>query len=114
MRIEPPPSVPSASGPIPAATATAAPPDEPPQVWAWLRGFSVRPNSGPSVKGLWPALFSPRRKAGEAVRFAIDGRNLRAFGQEAARDRRADAMGGAGDGDRLAEKAPRVHAPFSQ
>ena len=54
MRIEPPPSVPSASGPIPAATATAAPPDEPPQVCASLHGLSVRPKNGPSVKGLWP------------------------------------------------------------
>ena len=53
-RIEPPPSVPSASGPWPLATAAAAPPDEPPGVRARFHGFRVTPNSGLSVKGLWP------------------------------------------------------------
>jgi hypothetical protein len=32
MRIEPPSSVPTASGPMPVAAATAAPPLEPPEV----------------------------------------------------------------------------------
>jgi len=38
MRIEPPPSVPTASGPSPAATAAEAPPDEPPGVFSTLLG----------------------------------------------------------------------------
>ena len=38
-------SVPCAMAPNPAATALAAPPDEPPGVSAALRGLSVRPCS---------------------------------------------------------------------
>ena len=53
-RIEPPPSVPSASGPWPVATAAAAPPDEPPAVRARSHGLRVAPKSGLSVSGLWP------------------------------------------------------------
>jgi hypothetical protein len=49
MRIEPPPSPPSASGPAPAATATAAPPDDPPGVRDTSHGLCVRPLSGDSV-----------------------------------------------------------------
>ena len=52
--IEPPPSVPRASGACPLATAAAAPPEEPPGVRARFHGFRVTPNSGLSVKGLWP------------------------------------------------------------
>ena len=54
IRIEPPPSVPRASGACPLATAAAAPPEEPPGVRARFHGFRVTPNSGLSVKGLWP------------------------------------------------------------
>ena len=54
MRIEPPPSVPTASGAIPEATAAPAPPEEPPQVRSVFQGLTVRPNSGASVSGLWP------------------------------------------------------------
>src|SRR5210317_2541628 len=43
MRIEPPPSPPSEKTPSPAATATAAPPDEPPQVRPISQGFEVKP-----------------------------------------------------------------------
>src|SRR5687768_3312202 len=46
MRIEPPPSVPTASGPIPEATAAAAPPEEPPGVFALFQGLRVMPVSG--------------------------------------------------------------------
>ena len=42
-RIEPPPSVPSASGPSPAATAATAPPEEPPGVSARSHGLRVTP-----------------------------------------------------------------------
>ncbi len=43
MRIEPPPSVPSANGTMSAATAAAEPPLEPPGVRSRLRGLRVRP-----------------------------------------------------------------------
>src|SRR2546422_519435 len=52
MRIEPPPSVPSASGPQPLATPTAAPPLEPPGVSAGFHGLRVTPKSGFSVTAL--------------------------------------------------------------
>ena len=52
--MEPPPSVPSASGPCPVATAAAAPPDEPPAVRERSHGLRVTPKSGLSVSGLWP------------------------------------------------------------
>src|SRR5579862_1513704 len=54
IRVEPPPSVATASGPIPLATATAAPPLEPPLVRAALQALRVRPNSGESVRHLLP------------------------------------------------------------
>ena len=54
IRIEPPPSVPMAMGPRPAATAALAPPDEPPGVRPWFHGFFVTPNSG-----LWVAPIQP-------------------------------------------------------
>ena len=41
-------------GPMPAATATAAPPLEPPEVRSALQALRVRPNSGASVSALWP------------------------------------------------------------
>src|SRR5260370_41833797 len=41
-------------GASPAATAAAPPPDDPPQVRARSHWFAVRPNSGASVKHLWP------------------------------------------------------------
>ena len=44
MRIEPPPSVPSASGSSPSATAPALPPDEPPVFFATLKGLRDGPN----------------------------------------------------------------------
>ena len=47
------------------------------------------------------AVFGLRLKIGEPVRFAIDGGDARAFGEEAARGRRADAMRRAGDDDGL-------------
>ena len=54
MRIEPPPSVPTASGPMPAATAAAAPPEEPPGVFALFQGLRVMPVSGLSVTPFQP------------------------------------------------------------
>ncbi len=66
MRIEPPSSVPSASGPMPAATAAAEPPLEPPGVSDVLHGLRVMPKSGLSVTALWPnsaVLVLPRMMA---------------------------------------------------
>src|SRR2546426_298921 len=73
MRIEPPPSVPSATGPQPLATATAAPPLEPPGVSAGFHGFFVTPKRGFSVMALWPnsdVLVFPRTSAPAARRRA--------------------------------------------
>ena len=44
MRIEPPPSVPSASVSMPSATAAALPPDEPPVLRRVSNGLRVGPN----------------------------------------------------------------------
>ena len=52
--IEPAPSVPSASGPRPAATAAAPPPLEPPGVRSRFQGLRVTPKDGPSVRPLTP------------------------------------------------------------
>ena len=54
MRIEPPPSVPMASGPSPAATAALAPPLEPPGVRSRFHGLRVTPKSR-----LWVAPIQP-------------------------------------------------------
>ena len=48
-RIEPPVSVPIDHGTVPAATAAAEPPDEPPGTRARSHGFSVGPNAEFSV-----------------------------------------------------------------
>src|SRR5204863_2463541 len=76
MRLDPPPSVPMPIGPSPAATAAAAPPDDPPQVRARSHGLAVRPNSGASVKHLWPnsgVVVLPTRTAPAALRRATEG-----------------------------------------
>src|SRR3984893_168368 len=54
MRIEPPPSVPIASGPSPAATAAPAPPLGPPGVRSRFHGLRVMPKSR-----LWVAPIQP-------------------------------------------------------
>ena len=55
MRIEPPPSVPTWSGPSPAAAAAEAPPLEPPGVRPRCQGLRVGPNSR-----LWVAPIQPK------------------------------------------------------
>jgi hypothetical protein len=55
MRMEPPPSVPMASGPSPAATAALAPPLEPPGVRSRCQGFRVIPKTR-----LWVAPIQPK------------------------------------------------------
>ena len=54
MRIEPPPSLPCASGARPAATAAAAPPLEPPGVRAVSHGLRQSPFSSDSVIAIVP------------------------------------------------------------
>src|SRR5690606_35840810 len=49
MRIEPPPSLAPATGTMPAATAAADPPEEPPGVRSRAHGLRVGPNSVGSV-----------------------------------------------------------------
>src|ERR671916_2434321 len=46
MRIDPPPSVPSATGTRPAATAAALPPEEPPVFRERSKGLRLGPKSG--------------------------------------------------------------------
>src|ERR687891_64208 len=54
IRIDPAPSLPSASGAMPAATAAAAPPLEPPETRSTFQGLLVVPNSGLSQTPLLP------------------------------------------------------------
>ena len=54
IRIDPPPSVPSANGISPAATLAAAPAEEPPVVLARSHGFRVSPVSGLLLDPLQP------------------------------------------------------------
>ncbi len=54
IRIEPPPSLPCATGTIPAATAAAEPPEEPPGVRSRSQGLRVGPKMRASVVGRIP------------------------------------------------------------
>src|SRR5687768_15320317 len=54
MRTEPAPSVPTLSGPSPAATAAAVPPDDPPGVFDGSHGLRVSPVNGEFVSPLQP------------------------------------------------------------
>ncbi len=54
MRIEPPPSVPSAKGVMPAAMLAPAPAEEPPVVLSRFHGLRVMPVSGLSLDALQP------------------------------------------------------------
>ena len=54
MRMLPPPSVACAMGRYPAATAAAAPPEEPPAECATLQGLRVGPNNCGSVVAAMP------------------------------------------------------------
>ena len=74
MRIEPPPSVPSANVSRPSATAPAQPPDEPPVLRAVSNGLRLGPNSGLShvprkpMTGLLPlpTMIAPARSTRSA------------------------------------------------
>ncbi len=54
MRIEPRPSLAWAMGTIPAATAEAAPPEEPPAMWSAFHGLRQGPSSADSVVPVMP------------------------------------------------------------
>lgn len=54
MRMDPPPSLAPAAGAIPAATAAAEPPEDPPGVWPRFHGLRAGPNSTDSVMALAP------------------------------------------------------------
>jgi len=54
MRIDPPPSLPWATGTMPAATAAADPPEEPPVVLVGSQGFFEAPKRRGSVVGRMP------------------------------------------------------------
>src|ERR1700721_2343973 len=54
IRIEPPPSLPCATGTIPDATAAAAPPEEPPGVLSKSHGLRVGPKIRASETGRIP------------------------------------------------------------
>ena len=54
IRIDPPPSLPCAAGTMPAATAAAAPPDEPPAVRSRSHGLRVLPLCVVSVEAARP------------------------------------------------------------
>src|SRR5260221_693047 len=76
MRIEPPPSPPSAIGPIPQATATTAPPLDPPGVFVLSHGLRVIPVSGESVTPFQPnsgVVVLPKKTAPASRSRATDG-----------------------------------------
>jgi hypothetical protein len=76
MRIEPPASVPTASGQMPANTAAALPPLDPPGVRSRFQGLRVTPVSGESVTGFQPnsgVVVLPKNTAPWARNRAVDG-----------------------------------------
>ena len=118
QRIEPPPSVPIASGAMPAASAALAPPLEPPGVRSRFQGLRVTPCSGLSVSTLWansgrlvvpigiaPAAFT------RAVTVASRSGTTSTDGERAVAHRHAADRDIVLDGDRHAvQRAQRVAA----
>src|SRR6476619_1818421 len=82
MRTEPPPSVPSANGVMPAATDAAAPALEPPGVLARFQGLRVIPVNGLSPTGLQPnslVVVLPMRMAPAALARSTAGASTAAM-----------------------------------
>src|SRR5213082_1094555 len=76
MRMDPAPSVPTASGPMPEATAAAAPPDDPPGVIRGFHGLRVMPVKRLSVVPLIPnsgVLVLPNNTAPASRNRALTG-----------------------------------------
>ncbi len=114
MRIEPAPSVPSAAEHMPAATAVAEPPDEPPDVRCGSHGLRVTPNVGDSVNavaissGTWvlPRITAPAARSRLTTSASAGGRlriGVAAVGGDLAGD--VDVVL---DRDRHAEQRPHV------
>ena len=80
MRSEPPPSLPCANGTMPAATAAALPPDEPPGVRVGSHGFRVRsvtgriPHSGIDVV---PTTIAPAARSRRTTLWSCPARTSR-------------------------------------
>ncbi len=74
--IEPVVWVPKATGTMPAATAAAEPLDEPPGVWAALRGLVVGPgeNVANSVVTVLPTMIAPARRDSATLAASVVGR----------------------------------------
>jgi hypothetical protein len=85
MRIEPPPSFACASGTIPAATAAAEPPLDPPVEWSVFHGFRHGPRKWDSQVGripssgvlLLPTTTSPARFCRTTSSLSWSGTNSR-------------------------------------
>src|SRR5260370_21609920 len=76
MRIEPPPSVPSANWQNLAASAADDPPDDPPGVFSLFQGLRVMPVRGESVEPFQPnsgVVVLPIRTAPASRRRATEG-----------------------------------------
>src|SRR3990167_2546791 len=76
MRTDPAPSVPTLTGPSPAATAAAVPPDEPPGVRDRFHGLLLMPVSGELVSPLQPnsgVVVLPSSTAPASRRRAVTG-----------------------------------------
>ncbi len=79
MRTLPAPSVPTETGPMPAATAAALPPDEPPGVLLGFQGLRVMPVSGELVSPLQPnsgVAVLPSNTAPASRRRAVAGASI--------------------------------------
>ena len=118
--MEPPPSVPMASGPRPAATAALAPPLEPPGVRSRFHGLRVTPK-----RRLWVAPIQPERRGvglaeldGARRVHALHHRRVlggHVVGEQPRPERGADALGDHEvlGGERHAVERPELGAPSS-
>ncbi len=79
MRMLPAPSVPIETGPMPAATAAAVPPEEPPGVLSRFQGLRAMPVRGELVSPLQPnsgVVVLPRSTAPASFRRAAAGASI--------------------------------------
>ena len=120
MRIEPPPSLPCASGTMPAATAAAAPPEEPPGVRSVSHGLRVGPKRRGSVTGripnsgmlVLPTITKPASRRRRTTKASWAGDEV-AEQVGAQRVRHARHGGGVLDRDRDAGEGPLVAGPIA-
>ena len=115
MRIEPPPSLPCASGTMPPATAAAAPPLEPPGVRSVSQGLRAGPNRRGSDTGripnsgmfVLPTITKPASRMRRVTNESWSGHEV-AEQVRAHRVRHPRDRGGVLDRDRHAGEGPRV------